>query len=262
MLNSLVVTVAFGVAAALIGVAWSRHKTAVTKCKARFFSNDNGTTEIDSKSQILCQVFVYISTGVMTGLWIGLAFVQFYFVLVTKFYGSAQSEEHKRYLSVYSTADDIMLENQPSRPVDAWDSRSPPRSQSPPDDHPPVLTSGQYQHVRNASNTSSIMDEPYQQPNTLGYEQYYSTPPMNKNNEHQYRDDDHHYGPPAGDPPFQHQQDSYEYSNPLSSAQQAPYEAEPDPRANRASELTIPTGLATASVDPNVPRYQLHDRKA
>ena len=109
---------------------------------------------------------------------------------MTRSYGKAQREDHKRYFSVYGEggADDILLDERPAG--DTWDARSPPTSPR------GAAQEGQYQHVRTTSNASTIMNEPFQQPNEAPYEHYHSSaqPSLPR-----YSDDDDGYAnPPAG----------------------------------------------------------------
>jgi len=76
MLNGLTVSLAFGVAAAFVGISWARHSTAVKNCITNFFQNLSGGSSSDTQSQTLCKIFTFVSEGVMTGLLILLGIVQ------------------------------------------------------------------------------------------------------------------------------------------------------------------------------------------
>ncbi|KAF8338017.1 uncharacterized protein EI90DRAFT_3151844 [Cantharellus anzutake] len=124
-LNMIVIAAAFGVAAAFIGLAAGRHKTAVTKCQDHFYKSNNSTSAVDEHSNTICSVFAWVDVGIMLGLWVLLAIIQFYFVVVTRWYTTAQAEDHKRHLRIYSIdaggPDDIPLNN---RTNNEWNSRA------------------------------------------------------------------------------------------------------------------------------------------
>lgn len=93
-------------------------------------------------------------------------------MLVTRFYGTAQSEDHKKYFNLYAVngTEDIGLTDRNQSRVDAWD-QQPDRSVDENDHsyHDPALaTRDQYTHVRQGSGASTVMgmtDEPFVHPN-------------------------------------------------------------------------------------------------
>jgi hypothetical protein len=72
--NTLAVIVAFGIAAAFIGLSAGRHNTAVTNCKNAYFQNTSSSTS--SESQTLCNIFTWVGVGLMGLLWVVLAIFQ------------------------------------------------------------------------------------------------------------------------------------------------------------------------------------------
>jgi len=176
-LNSLAVVAAFGVAAAFIGVSASRHNTATADCRTNFFKTSDGesASSPDDKSQTLCNIFSWVDIGIMGGLWIVLLIFQLYILLVTRFYGVAQIEDHKKYFSVYgvggSGTDDILMTDRPAG-GNTWDANPEPTL-------PNMYQQGmgnEYSHVRQESNSSSVMmNEPYEKPNQV-YSNYPTEP--------------------------------------------------------------------------------------
>jgi hypothetical protein len=71
-INTLAVLVAFGMAAAFIGVSAGRHNTAITNCKNAYFRVDSTVPE----SQTLCNIFTWVVVGLMAFLWAVLAIFQ------------------------------------------------------------------------------------------------------------------------------------------------------------------------------------------
>ncbi|KAK4686857.1 gluconolactonase, partial [Tremellales sp. Uapishka_1] len=107
IVNALIVTAAFSVAAALIIVSAVKHDTAVTACEASYFSNSTAnataeTSSLSSEGQALCDAFAWADVGIMGGLWCILFLVQSYFLYITKTYRVSQVSDHKLYHSVYS----------------------------------------------------------------------------------------------------------------------------------------------------------------
>lgn len=64
----------FGVAAALIGLAAGRHNTARTKCQQNFYSDTS--SELEKDSGTICSAFAWVDVGLMALLWVLLAIVQ------------------------------------------------------------------------------------------------------------------------------------------------------------------------------------------
>jgi hypothetical protein len=84
MLNTFIVSTAFGVAASFVGISWARHSTAVKKCISDFFQDPTAGSSLDTESQTLCKIFTYLDDGIMTGLWILLAIVQVRAIIRTR----------------------------------------------------------------------------------------------------------------------------------------------------------------------------------
>lgn len=71
-LHLLITMGAFSVAAVWIALSASRHNQAKSQCETDFFS---GTTQ-DSQADTLCNIFPWVSIGLMGGLWVVLAIAQ------------------------------------------------------------------------------------------------------------------------------------------------------------------------------------------
>ncbi|KZT55538.1 hypothetical protein CALCODRAFT_405775, partial [Calocera cornea HHB12733] len=126
-LNTVLVVACFALAGTLIGISASRHNQVVTACEASFFPTSTTTTSsvgsnaLDGEGQSVCNIFAWVDIGVLGGLWALLAIFQGYLLIVNSFYARDQREDHKRYYSIYSTQEDILLAD---RPLDnPWDTR-------------------------------------------------------------------------------------------------------------------------------------------
>jgi hypothetical protein len=75
-INWIVLYVGFAVAAALIGISAARHQQAVDACEKSFFSEESSTTTEDTKGEQICNIFCWITVGIMGGLWALLFLVQ------------------------------------------------------------------------------------------------------------------------------------------------------------------------------------------
>jgi len=93
-INWIVLSVGLSAAATFIGISASRHSRAVATCEATFF-NESDVAEDDEGEQI-CEIFCWISVGVMGGLWLLLTILQSYFVLVLRNYGVTQRIDHTK----------------------------------------------------------------------------------------------------------------------------------------------------------------------
>ncbi|KAF9513663.1 hypothetical protein BS47DRAFT_1317328 [Hydnum rufescens UP504] len=183
--NTLAVLVAFGMAAAFIGVSAGRHNTAVANCKSAYFRSTGSSA---TESQTLCNVFTWVVVGLMGLLWVVLAIFQSYLLLMTQFYGSSQRDDHRKYFSLYEVpggtgVGDILMSD---RPANAWDSRP-----SPPLDPFGTRDRNAYTHVRQLSNVSDITNQPYEDPHQT-HERY--SPPLDTS----LSDGSHHDGEESG----------------------------------------------------------------
>ncbi|EKM83815.1 hypothetical protein AGABI1DRAFT_66797 [Agaricus bisporus var. burnettii JB137-S8] len=158
-LHWMCVSAAFSIAAAWIILSAVRHSTASSRCIQTFFSD----TSLSSQGQKLCDIFSWVDVGIMGGLWVLLAILQGYLVVVLFSYGSSQRMDHEQYDGlgdpIHSLTKDTIPMTDRSEP---WD----PDPSSEPGPTP-------YQHLRQTSATE-VLDEPYQQPsdslsNDYGY---------------------------------------------------------------------------------------------
>ena len=78
-LHILLTVGAFAVAATWIIISAARHDTAREDCETEFFSNMttilSGTNTLD-EGETLCNVFTWVTVGLMGGLWLILAIMQ------------------------------------------------------------------------------------------------------------------------------------------------------------------------------------------
>jgi len=160
-LHSLVTSGGFAVAATWIIMSAARHGTGTARCLAKFFSGED-----DGEGQALCDIFSWVTVGIMGGIWLLLAIMQFYLYLVLSSYGSSQRRDHDQY---FQLDDPVNAEAIPmSNRGDPWDAR-------PSDDLARTNTKKPYNHVRQESSLSisDVMSQPAQQPkDSLGYQQY------------------------------------------------------------------------------------------
>jgi len=160
-LHSLVTSAGFAVAAAWIIMSATRHGTATARCLAKFFSGEDS-----GEGQALCDIFTWATVGIMGGIWLVLAIMQFYLYLVLSSYGSSQRRDHDQYFQLNDpvNADAIPMGNR----SDPWDAR-------PSSDLARTNTQKPYNHVRQESSlsVSDVMSQPAEQPkDSLGYQQY------------------------------------------------------------------------------------------
>lgn len=147
-LNAFVVSYIFSVAAAWIIVSATRHDAATDSCVSNFFatnSTDSTATDVfatGGQGETVCNIFVWADVGIMGGLWLimlifqvrstcccsGLGTdatetIQFYLILVCRWYGASQLADHSKYYSIYSVTapDGIGLGERQQQ--DAWDPR-------------------------------------------------------------------------------------------------------------------------------------------
>ncbi|KZO96055.1 hypothetical protein CALVIDRAFT_499359, partial [Calocera viscosa TUFC12733] len=126
-LNSILVVACFALAAALIGISASKHNTVVSACEASFFPASTGTSSVgsgalDGEGQSVCNIFAWVDIGVLGGLWLLLAIFQGYLLIINSLYSRDQRADHKRYASIYSTQEDILLSERLGQ--NPWDTRA------------------------------------------------------------------------------------------------------------------------------------------
>lgn len=100
-LHSLVASGAFGVAIAWTVISATRRSTAVSRCRSKFFPTD-GQGQISGAGEKLCDIFPWVSIGVMGGLILVLGIAHLYFFFVLSAYGRQQRDDHFKYNSVYN----------------------------------------------------------------------------------------------------------------------------------------------------------------
>ncbi|KAL5533775.1 hypothetical protein ACEPAG_235 [Sanghuangporus baumii] len=118
---------AFAVAATWIIISATRHNTALRHCESDFFSNSTTAatgTDTLNESETLCNIFTWVTVGLMGGLWLLLAVMQFYLYTVISSYGTGQRRDHDEYKSIYSVtgveSGAIPLADR----ADPWDARA------------------------------------------------------------------------------------------------------------------------------------------
>jgi len=160
-LHSLVTSGGFAVAAAWIIISATRHDTGKSRCLAKFFSGEDS-----GEGEALCDIFSWATVGIMGGLWLVLAIMQFYLYLVLSSYGSSQRRDHDQYLQL---GDPVNADAIPMvQPSDTWDAR-------PAGDLVHAKSQKSLGHVRQQSSlsVSDVMSQPAEQPkDSLGYQQY------------------------------------------------------------------------------------------
>ena len=91
----------FGVAAALIGLAAGRHNTARTKCQQNFYSDTS--SELEKDSGTICSAFAWVDVGLMALLWVLLAIVQVGDIHASS-YRDERSTDHFSVTAISSTS--------------------------------------------------------------------------------------------------------------------------------------------------------------
>jgi len=164
-LHIMLTVAAFAVALTWIIISATKHNTAVSSCENSFFSDDTspGTTSA-GESQTLCNIFTWVDIGLMGGLWVILAIMQFYLYTVISSYGMGQRQDHEKYKSMYSVTgldSGIPLTNR----ADPWDARASidELGDGTRAEHEPLSRGG---HTRNEStaSVSTILGEKQQEP--------------------------------------------------------------------------------------------------
>ncbi|CAL1695455.1 unnamed protein product [Somion occarium] len=159
-LHLLITIAAFSVAAVWIIISAVRHNQAKAKCESDFFANST-TSEGDT----LCEIFPWVDVGIMGGLWVLLAIVQFYLYIVVSSYGSGQRLDHEKYDSMYDPTKPLTSDIPLSNRADPWEAR--PSSQA------LMRDAGGY-HTRQSSmaSVSTVMaDRPQHPVDFGGYDQ-------------------------------------------------------------------------------------------
>ncbi|KAJ7630991.1 hypothetical protein FB45DRAFT_917144 [Roridomyces roridus] len=151
-LHSLITTAAFSIALTWIILSATRHSTAKSDCLNQFFSN--ATTEEKSEGDTLCNIFPFVETGVMGGLWVLLAVVQGYLFFVVSSYSAGQQRDHAQYGTLGSSNS---FQNETIPMGNRNDPYDPPYQQK---------DMGGYSHVRkdSAASMSDVMAEGQVQP--------------------------------------------------------------------------------------------------
>lgn len=102
-LHGMVTTAAFGVAIAWTVISITRRSTAVSDCRKDFFPGESTSdVQISGAGETLCNIFPWVSIGLMGGLILVLGIAQLYFYLVLSSYGKQQRDDHFKYNSVYN----------------------------------------------------------------------------------------------------------------------------------------------------------------
>ncbi|KAL0580371.1 hypothetical protein V5O48_001616 [Marasmius crinis-equi] len=159
-LHSIALLAAFAVAAAWIILSATKHSDAKSKCLSDFFN----TPQTQSQGQTLCEIFPWVSVGVMGGLWALLAIMHVYLYIVLSSYSSEQTKDHIRYNSL---SDPLNPDNIPMNNRNDWNA-SPSSTDS---------AERGYGHAKQASaaSMSDLMNQPVHQPKD-GYSDAYSRP--------------------------------------------------------------------------------------
>lgn len=100
-LHGLITAAAFGVAIAWTVISITRRSTAVSECRKDFFPAENNS-QVSGAGETLCNIFPWVSIGLMGGLIVILGIAQLYFFLVLSSYGRQQRDDHFKYNSVYN----------------------------------------------------------------------------------------------------------------------------------------------------------------
>lgn len=177
VLHGIILCSALAIAAAWIIVSAARHSTAASNCVSKFFSDESLT----SQGERLCEIFSWVDVGIMGGLWLILAIIQGYLLLVVSSYGSSQRRDHQQYDASGDPTHPLTKDTIPMTDRDPWDSR--PST----DLAGPESNRAQYQHLRQMSSASAsdILNQPHQHPddslsNDYGYKSSYYNAPEEK----------------------------------------------------------------------------------
>lgn len=156
-LHILLTVAAFAISLTWIIISASNHNTAVSTCKKNFFTNDTSTggdVSTAGEDQTLCNIFTWTDVGLMGGLWVVLAIMQFYLYTVISSYGTGQRMDHEKYRSIYSVTDIPMVANG----GDPWDAR--------PSVDGGARRGGGHSRSPSTGSVSTVMGEKMQDPNS------------------------------------------------------------------------------------------------
>ncbi|KAL4242154.1 hypothetical protein ABKN59_001866 [Abortiporus biennis] len=166
-LHMLITIAAFSVAAVWIILSAVRHKQANAKCLADFF-----TDSTTSEGNTLCDIFPWVDVGIMGGLWVLLAIVQSYLLIVVSSYGTGQRLDHEKYDSMYDPTKPLTSDIPLATRTDPWDAR--PSTDM-------LMRGGGGYHTRDNSlaSVSTVMGDKQQQTRDYGYQSAYPPSPPN-----------------------------------------------------------------------------------
>jgi len=165
-LHCLVTIAVFAVGAAFIIISATKHSAAQTACENTFFSDAGNSTSsalgdgAAEEGPILCNIFAWVTMGIMGGLWVILGLFELYLYFVISGYGSNQRDDHAQYYSLYTGndpagANDMLMADR-SGPGDAWDSRPSTESVD-------TYAYGDSAHKRSDS-SSTVREKAYEDP--------------------------------------------------------------------------------------------------
>ena len=94
---------AFSVAAVWIVISFTRHNTATRDCEAEFFPPEGNTGQVDTESQgpILCNIFSWVTAGLMAALWVVLVVMQVCAPYGSQRMSSAYMESSSTFTQLY-----------------------------------------------------------------------------------------------------------------------------------------------------------------
>lgn len=130
-LHCMLMLAVFAAAAVFIGWSGGKHSQATTDCQNDFFASSSSSSSLvntTKEGQILCNIFSWVTFGVMAGLWFVLGIFEIYIYLVISGYGSSQRDDHHNYFSVYSVNDgagvnDMLMGDRSKDRADPWNTR-------------------------------------------------------------------------------------------------------------------------------------------
>jgi len=162
----LLTLIAFALAATWIGVSAGNHKKAQTQCELEFFNSTNvnitnSAISQQSEGQTLCEIFTWVDVGLLGGLWLILAVMQFYLYTVISSYGTGQRDDHEKYNALYlngpgNYSTDIPMTTNRGDPWDARPSTDEDRQR--------------FRHESTASVATILAEKPQQSRDYGGYQ--------------------------------------------------------------------------------------------
>lgn len=153
-LHGMPVVASFAIAAAWIILSATRHSTAQQNCLQKFFPDETATSS--GEGQTLCNIFPWVSVGIMGGLWAVFAIFFVYLWFVLSAYGRDQRVDHEKYERIHD-ANPLTADKR-----DPWDYRM-----STDDVRFSSYQPNQgYGHVRHESEASAVdvINQPHQYP--------------------------------------------------------------------------------------------------